>query len=145
MSKKQKKFNQLWSNQTNLGKKFGLSGIALGKILVQHGLKDPETKLATKKAVDDGWARSTPMKDGTPFFMWSSEKVGSLLGQEHKKLSPVEYWVQEVLKIYKQADKLSDEGQDKIGYMMVDCMYDEVPKNIRQEVEVIVKQKIEKY
>jgi hypothetical protein len=47
---KEKKFNQIWSNQTNLGKRFGLSAIAVGKILVKEGLKDQKTKSATEKA-----------------------------------------------------------------------------------------------
>ena len=32
---KKPKFNQMWSNQTNLGKKFGLSAIAVSKLLIQ--------------------------------------------------------------------------------------------------------------
>ena len=52
---KEKKFTQIWSNQTNLGKKFGLSAIAVGKLLVGEGLKDPKTKLATKKALEEGF------------------------------------------------------------------------------------------
>jgi len=71
---KEKKFNQIWSNQTNLGKKFGLSAIAVGKILVKEGLKDQKTKSATEKALNEGYAKSTPLKDGTPYFMWNIEK-----------------------------------------------------------------------
>ena len=71
---KEKKFNQIWSNQTDLGKRFGLSAIAVGKLLVEEGLKDQKTKLATEKALNEGYAKSTPLKDGTPYFMWNIEK-----------------------------------------------------------------------
>ena len=66
---KEKKFDQIWSNQTDLGKRFGLSAIAVGKLLVEEGLKDQKTKSATKKAQNEGYAKSTPLKDGTPYFM----------------------------------------------------------------------------
>lgn len=33
-----KKFNQVWANQTNLGKKFGLSAVDVGKILIEYEL-----------------------------------------------------------------------------------------------------------
>jgi len=45
---KKKKFTQIWSNQTDLGKKFGISAVAVGKILIQHELKDPQTKQANR-------------------------------------------------------------------------------------------------
>ncbi len=48
---KEKKFNQIWSNQTNLGKRFGLSAIAVGILFVEEGLKDQKTKSATEKAI----------------------------------------------------------------------------------------------
>lgn len=51
---KKKRFGDLWKNQTELGKKFGLSAIAVGKILTERGLKDG--KAATKKALDEGYA-----------------------------------------------------------------------------------------
>jgi len=83
---KEKKFTQMWSNQTNLGKKFGLSAIAVGKLLVGEGLKDPTTKLATKKALEEGYAKSTPLKDGTPYFMWSINKIRPLIEKDHQPL-----------------------------------------------------------
>ncbi len=135
---KEKKFTQMWSNQTNLGKKFGLSAIAIGKLFVEEGLKDSKTKLATEKAINEGYAKSTPLKDGTPYFMWNIEKVRSLIEKDHKPLSKVEYWVNEVREVVKEAEKLAAEGQDKIAYMMYDSAYDDVPQNIREEVRAII-------
>jgi hypothetical protein len=139
MSKRKKeKFGQIWSNQTNLGKHFGLSAIAVGKVLIEHGLKDPETKLATEKALSEGFARSTPLKSGIPYFMWNIEKISSLLSKDHEKLSGVEYYATEVRKILCDAQSELEHGNDKIGYLMADTAFDNVPKNLRQEVENIV-------
>jgi hypothetical protein len=139
MSKNKKKFNQIWSSQTDLGKKFGLSAIAVGKLLIEAGLKDAVTKSATEKALKDGYAKSTPLKDGTPYFMWNIEKVRPLIAKDHQPLSTIEYWVREVLDIYKEAQKSDDEG-NKFAYLMLDGMYDDVPKDIREEVRAKVEQ-----
>jgi hypothetical protein len=29
--------------------------------------------MATTKAIDEGYAKDTPLKDGTPYFMWDIE------------------------------------------------------------------------
>jgi hypothetical protein len=67
-----RKFGDQWKNQTELGKRFGLSSIAVGKILSEHGLK--EGKQATKKAIDEKYAIFTPLQDGTPFYLWNVTK-----------------------------------------------------------------------
>ena len=139
MSKNKKKFNQIWSSQTDLGKKFGLSAIAVGKLLIEAGLKDQVTKLATEKALKEGYAKSTPLKDGTPYFMWSIDKVRPLISKDHEPLSKIDYWVREVLEIYKEAQKAGDEG-NKFAYLMLEGMYDDVPKDIREEVRAKVEQ-----
>ena len=139
-----KKFNQIWSNQTNMGKKFSLSAIAVGKLLVEAGLKDSTTKLATQKAIDEGYAKFTPLNDGTPYFMWNIEKICPLIAKNHEQLSDVNYWVNEVLEVYKEAKKLDDDNQDKLAYMMADCAYDNVPNSIIKEVRAKVEKITEK-
>jgi hypothetical protein len=135
---KKLKFNQIWSNQTDIGKKFSLSAIAVGKLLIKAGLKDPITKLATQKAIDEGYAKSTPLNDGTPYFMWNIDKVHPLIAKDHDQLSDVDYWVNEVLEVYKEAKKLDDDDQDKLAYMMADCAYDNVPNSVIKEVRAKV-------
>lgn len=137
---KPKKFGQIWSNQTEIGKKFGISAIAVGKLLMEVGLKDHTTKSASQKALDEGYAKSTPLKDGTPYFMWNIDKVRSLIAKDHQPLSKVNYWVKEVEKMLKQAEKMCNEGNDKIGFMLADSVYDDVPKDIKQEVMAKVEQ-----
>jgi hypothetical protein len=63
------KFTDLWANQTNLGKQFGLSAIAMGKKLKELGLQG-EVGKPTVQALVEGYCTSTPLKDATPFFMW---------------------------------------------------------------------------
>lgn len=140
---KKKKFNQIWSNQTNLGKKFGLSAIAIGKLLIDNGLKDQKTKMATTKAIDEGYAKDTPLKDGTPYFMWNIEKVRPLIEKDHKPLSKVDYWVNEVRETVREAERLDREGQDKLAYIIYDSAYDDVPKEIREEVRSIIEKEDE--
>ena len=133
-----KKFNDIWSNQTNLGKRFGISAIQVGEILIKHGLKSAKTKEATKKALDSGYAKSTPLKDGTPYYMWNIQMIQSLLKESYEMLSEVGYWVNEVKTIFQEADRLTEEGQDKLACFIADSAYDEVPKKIRKEVKKIV-------
>lgn len=77
-SKSHRKFCQTWCTQTQLGQKYGLTAIEVGKILISYGLKDPTTGYATQEAIDDGYAKSTPLNDGTPFYMWSRSKLAKL-------------------------------------------------------------------
>ena len=134
MSKKNK-FNRQWESQTNLGKKFGLSSIAVGKILIEHGLKDNKTKHATDKALKEDYAKSTPLKDETPHFMWNARKVKKLFSKDHQQLSKVDYWASHVSKIMKEAEDMCSKGDDKIGYMLADSAYEDVPQNIIEEVK----------
>jgi hypothetical protein len=132
----------MWSNQTKLGKSFGLSAIAIGKLLVEEGLKDSKTKLATEKAISEGYAKSTPLKDGTPYFMWNIEKVRPLITKDHKPLSKVEYWVNDVRETVRESERLDREGH-KLAYIIYDSAYDDVPENIREEVRSIIEKEAE--
>jgi hypothetical protein len=137
-NKGKKKFTSTWSNQTDLGKELGLSAIAVGKLLIEAGLKDSSTKLATEKALKEGYAKSTLLKDGTPYFMWNIEKVRPLISKDHKQLSKVDYWVNEVLEIGRETNRLADDGQDKLACIMIDCAFDDVPEDIVGEVRAKV-------
>lgn len=138
MGRNNNKFKNTWVNQTELGKSFGLSAVAVGKILAEAGLRDAGSKKATGKALEEGFATATPLKDGTPFFLWNKHKVKEVIAKDHKPLSKVDYWVNEVRKTFKEAGRLAEEGNDKIAYMMADFAYDEVPKDVLKEVKAKV-------
>ena len=126
---KKPKFNQMWSNQTNFGKKFGLSAIAVGKLLIEAGLKDPITKQATEKAISEGYAKSTPLKDGTPYFMWSIEEVRPLIAKDHEPISKVDYYVRRVQDALKQGQEL-----DKIDRIRLLVCWKIVPMMMFQKI-----------
>lgn len=72
--------------------------------------------------------------------MWNIEKIRLLISKDHQPLSKVDYWIAEVLRIFKEADKMFDEGNDKLGCLMQDFAFEEVPKEVRKEVEIKVEQ-----
>jgi hypothetical protein len=80
-------FSSRWASQTELGKAHGLSGVEVGKILIGAGLKDSKDKHPTEKALVEGWATATPLRDGTPHFMWSRERVRPLLRSVYPEIS----------------------------------------------------------
>ncbi|HMA35881.1 MAG TPA: hypothetical protein VKY74_15565 [Chloroflexia bacterium] len=75
---KQPRFRDLWMNQTRLGQRFGMSAIAIGRKLDALGLRGGDRQ-PTAHAIDGGFCQLTPLKDGTPFYLWSVPKVGALL------------------------------------------------------------------
>lgn len=130
-----KKFNQEWCNQTELGKKFGISAIEVGKLLAKYGLRDLSTKSATEKAINDEYAKFTPLKDGTQFYMWNIRKCKKLISQEHEELSKIDLYANEIRTMIKEAERLDSIGQDKMAYFIWDGLYDDIPKEFREAVK----------
>lgn len=108
--KNNKKFGDLWSNLTNLGKKYGLSAIKMGKKLKELGLRNEEGK-PTEKALLEGFAKSTPLKDGTPFYMWHKIKIGQLMRENDvQKLDENEILAHDLAKEWIRINKLYEEA-----------------------------------
>ena len=78
MSKKHEKFRDIWVNQTMLGKALDLSAVSIGKKLKELELRQADGT-PTEKALSEGYCTATPLKDGTPFFLWHKKKVKQLL------------------------------------------------------------------
>jgi hypothetical protein len=99
------KFADVWANQTNLGKQFGLSAIAMGKKLKELSLRGEDGN-PTEQALSEGYCKSTPLKDGTPFFMWNRQKVEELM-QAHglQKFDPQEVKARELADSWIQVHK----------------------------------------
>jgi hypothetical protein len=107
--KRRQKFSDLWSNLTNLGKQYGFSAIKMGKTLKDLGLRD-EKGSPTEKALSEGLAKSTPLKDGTPFYMWHKGKVSALMGATgQEKLTKNEVLAQDLAKEWMRVSKLYQE------------------------------------
>jgi hypothetical protein len=97
MGKKgQQKFTDVWANQTNLGKQFGLSAVAMGKKLKDLNLRDEDGN-PTAEALCQGYCTPTPLKDGTPFFMWNRQQVEELMqAHGYQRLDPQEVRAREL-------------------------------------------------
>lgn len=130
-----KKFAQTWASQTDIGKKFGLSAVAVGKLLLASGLRDPATKLATPRALEEGWCVATPLKTGELHYMWHIEKVRTLLKEQGQvQLCREEMMANELIQTVKSANRYLESGDDKLGYLMLESAFGEVPKGMRQAV-----------
>lgn len=126
MSKKQERFRDIWVNQTTLGSLFNLSAVSMGKKLKELRLRGPDGT-PTEKALSEGYCRATPLKDGTPFFMWHKKRVKSLLQTSGlQPLSEREVRCKELAESLIEAELLFDQGQDKLAYMMQDSVYEEM-------------------
>jgi len=126
MSGKQEKFRDIWVNQTMLGKAFNLSAVAIGKKLKELELRQADGT-PTEKALSEGYCTATPLKDGTPFFLWHKKKVKQLLQTDGlQPLSEQEIRCRELAKDLIDAEHLSDQGQDKAAYLMYDSIHDEI-------------------
>jgi hypothetical protein len=137
LSKKHSKFSKEWASQTTLGRRYGLSSIAVGKLFVEAGWKDPVSKRPTTEALEEGIARATPLADGTEHFMWSREKTASAFcGQQ--VLSKEERYANDVRGVIRQAERLIDGGTTKLGFLLLDSAYDEVPAPLRGTVKHLV-------
>jgi len=126
VSKKEEKFRDIWVNQGTLGKTFNLSAIAIGKKLKELELRQADGT-PTAKAIAEGYCRAAPFKDGTPFFLWHKRKVKHLLQANGlSSLSEQELRCKELAELLIEAERLSDQGQDKVAYIMQDSVYDEM-------------------
>ncbi|MDJ0688607.1 MAG: hypothetical protein QNJ41_08860 [Xenococcaceae cyanobacterium MO_188.B32] len=135
MGKSKNKFKATWKNQKEIGLIYGKSAIAVGKALVELGLKDSSTKNPTTLALSEEIAKSTPLKDGTPFYLWhktkTCEKLDSLDGwsrqsQEERDLQRL---TSEYISWTKKALKANDDGEH---HVIVDGLYDEAQSYAKQ-------------
>ena len=103
MKKKgRQKFTDIWANQTNLGKQFGLSPIAMGKKLKELKLRGEDGN-PTAQALCQGYCTPTPLKDGTPFFMWNRQQVEELMqAHGYRRLDPHEAKARELAESWVQ-------------------------------------------
>src|SRR5713226_2175659 len=125
MNKKQPRpprFRDIWMNQTELGRHFGISAVAVGKKLSEVGLRDLQQKEPTELAKIEGYCRFTPMKDGTPFYLWNKEKVAGLLRESGmSQLSESEVEARNTATMLIELDRQAEEtGTDKLFYFAMD-------------------------
>jgi len=98
-----------------------MSAVAIGKKLCEVGLRT-EQKEPTERAKTEGYCRFTPMKDGTPFYLWNKEKVSTLLRERGmRQLSGIEVEARSTAQMLIDLQRQAEEtGIDKLLYFAVD-------------------------
>lgn len=112
--------------QTELGEEFGISSIAMGKKLIELNLRDAETKLATKYAIDNKLGKIvTYTKAGQEIKMtvWNERTIQYI---KSNSLKDVKFCAEMLIGKLKNLKKIDDEdtGQ-KIDQMKFDWTHDE--------------------
>ena len=75
--------------------------------------------------------------------MWNIQKVKPILSKEcGGELSKARRCANEVLATLREAQKLLDNGDDKLGYMLADMAYDDIPGDIKNEVKRMVEEEL---
>ena len=134
MSKKTK-FRDIYASQTDIGKRFGLSGVAIGKILIANSLRDPKTKQATELALSEKWCVSTPLKSGEVHYMWNIKRVSTLLESSGSpSITKEEVIANEIIATIRSANRELDRGNDKLAFLTFDSVLNEVPIGMRPKV-----------
>jgi len=128
-----------WSSQTQLGDYFGISAKKVGSILNHHGLR--HGRRATNQAIQSGWAMLTPLRDGTPHYLWNSEKVVGLIGQHYVLLDEVDYWVQLIQKRFRGFNRLLRMGKPDEAHKLP--IFDDLPNSLYHEVMAKISQQQE--
>lgn len=135
MGKSKNKFKATWKNQKELGIIYGKSAIAVGKALIELGLKDSSTKQPTQQALSEQIAKSTPLKDGTAFFLWhktkACEKLDTLEGwtrQSHSSRD-LQRLTSEYIALVREAERADNKGEHHI---IVDGYWDEAQSVAKQ-------------
>ena len=68
---------RIWISRTELGREFDLSAVAVGKHLVELGLKDGRD--ASEVALSEGFAVSALLANGTPNYRWRKQRCVQVL------------------------------------------------------------------
>lgn len=138
MAKKKNKWAKTWVSQTDIGHYYGLSAIKVGRVLAELGLKDKAG--ATQRAIDGGFAVSSPLADGTQHWRWHKAKV--LRAFDEHGLDRVSKQDQAASRLKKEAATLFNqhkpdlaEGFDKFFWIEVACIREEGNDALADEVE----------
>lgn len=66
---------------SKVGKYYGLSSIAVGKILTQKGYRDEKTSYPTEQIINNKLAYKEETRNGYVFFLWKEDFVCNILEQ----------------------------------------------------------------
>ena len=138
MAKKKNKWSKTWVSQTDIGHYYGLYAIKVGRVLTELGLKDKAG--ATQRAIDDGFAVSAPLADGTQHWRWRKSKVLRAF-DEHgidrvsKQKQAQSRLKKEAAALFRQNNPMLEDGIDKFFWTEVECIREEGNDALADEVE----------
>ena len=138
MSKKKNKWSKVWVSQTDIGHYYGLSAIKVGRVLTELGLKDKAG--ATQRAIDGGFAVSTPLADGTQHWRWRKGKVLHAfdeygLERVSKQDRAASRLKKEAASLFRQNKPMLEDGIDKFFWIEVECIREEGNDALADELE----------
>ena len=138
MSKKKNKWSKVWVSQTDIGHYYGLSAIKVGRVLTELGLKDKAG--ATQRAIDGGFAVSTPLADGTQHWRWRKGKVLHAfdeygLERVSKQDRAASRLKKEAASLFRQNKPMLEDGIDKFFWIEVECTREEGNDALADELE----------
>lgn len=121
------RFRDVWATQTQLGQEFNLSAVAIGKRLVQWGLRG-EDKRPTEGAIRDGFCHAAPLRDGQEFYLWHRERIRALLQAEG--LAPLTRDEQEAREIAQSIVHCERHPEDPLADKMIRLTLDDTPRRL---------------
>ena len=117
--------------QSKLGEWFGLSPVAVGRVLIAEGLKDRAG--ATEKALLGGFAKEARTKSGVTFFVWDAHKVSLILDEVIGGSWPTPFidgLVAKVGEAVGEAEKHRADDNDFIADVILEHAFEGVPPGL---------------
>lgn len=121
----------IFVTQSTLGQWFGLTPVAVGKVLANHGLKNRFG--ATEKALLDGFAREARTKTGITFFVWNAEKVSVIIDEVLGNTTPTPYidaLVGQVGEALVEAERQRATGNDFFADLILEAAFQDIPSGL---------------
>lgn len=117
--------------QSQLGEWFGISPIAVGKVLIAHGLKQGAG--ATEVALLGGFAKEACTRTGVTFFVWDACKVCTILDDAIGGTRPTPFiddLVAQVGEAIAEAEGHRAKGDDFLADMILENACEGVPTGL---------------
>lgn len=129
MTKNKKlKFKDIWKTQTEIGKTFNLSAIAVGKKLNELGFKNPDNT-PSQYAIDKDVVHTVTNNQGISFYLWRKKEILDMISQTGLScLHPIEQSYISIIKELESVEKKSK--RDPVFEIMCDKGFSVIKESI---------------
>lgn len=142
---KKQNFRKTWKTITELSKIFGISNVKFGKVLKEYKLRQ-ESGEPTIFAIDNEYCYKVEPKDKPFYWLWNIKVKDYLIKEGFKQnetaisIKELNYSnkIKELVKQFFKADKMIEEGNDKLGFMCMDEIHGEI-KDLKLTDEIFQK------